>query len=121
MGTPPSFPPCFQRETLFCSSGGRSIFPKWGLLLKEKIAPMGANSFLYKMTQVILIWETTMKMTELLPLKVSSFILRCMCIPHFQKALTTSQLHNCFPGIRSPSKIGFTRTVIISLPWDFFP
>ena len=32
-----------------------------GLLLKEKNAPVGANSFLYEMTPII--WEATMKMT----------------------------------------------------------
>ena len=26
------------------------VFPKWGLLLKERISPKGANSFFYELT-----------------------------------------------------------------------
>ena len=51
--TPPSFSTMFSKGDNFCNFLSAfledEVFPKWGLLLKERI---GANSFPYKMTPI---------------------------------------------------------------------
>ena len=76
-------PPSFRRETIFVISclltwRTKSSPPpqKKGLLLKKRIRSGGSNSFLYVMTPIYVGGKATMKMTELLPLKVYPFTLR---------------------------------------------
>ena len=76
MGIPTSISALFSKGDNYCdflfAYLEDEVLSKWGLLLKE-FALMAAKSFLHKMTQFI--WEATMKITELLPLKVYPFTL----------------------------------------------
>ena len=55
------------------------VFAKWDLLLKERISPVGANSFLHEMTPIHMGGNN--EMTELLPLKVLPFTLCAVFYP----------------------------------------
>ena len=77
----------------FCATFANDIFvnsclftwslPKWGLLLKERMTPMETNYFLYEISKFI--WEATVKVTELLPLKVYPFNLLVFHAPNPRK------------------------------------
>ena len=78
MGIPPSFSPMFTkgdnfRDFLFAYLED-DVFPKWRLLLKERICSKGGKVF--PLRADLFIWEATMKITELLPLKVYLFTLK---------------------------------------------
>ena len=75
MGEPPSFPAMFSkrdnfRDFLFASLDDE-VFLHWDYSYRNESAPMRANSFLYMRVPIYM--ETSMKITELLPLKVYSF------------------------------------------------
>ena len=71
-GTPSSFSAFFLRETIFltsCLLNWRMKSFQIGVCsLREEFALIGVNSFVYEMTAIYM--EATMKMTELVPLKV---------------------------------------------------
>ena len=78
MGVPPSFSAMFSkgdnfRDFLFAYLED-DVFPKWSLLLKERICSKGSKVF--PLLDDLFIWEATMKVTELFPLKVYPFTLK---------------------------------------------
>ena len=58
IGIPPSFSSMFSKGDNFLdfllAYLEDEVFPKWGLFLKERICSMGANSFSYEMTPIIM-------------------------------------------------------------------
>ena len=77
MGTPLSFFAIFSkgdnfRDFLFVHLEDK-VFPKWDLLVKKRMCSDGSKFF--PLCDDPNLYEATMKMTELLPLKVYPFIL----------------------------------------------